>query len=184
MDKPPEPIPMPEESIPSSEPAPIDWMKPPFLVAYGLLGLLCLIGLFKWVFGSARNPDLVRARGKVTLEGKPLAGAVGTFHPTSKGENAAVGGTDRAGNFDMKTAGLGNGVLPGEYRVTVTKFASEEKMMDPDEAKQYTAREGKPPPAPKVSNLVPAKYATAESSGLTASVVKARGGGRFPFDLK
>jgi hypothetical protein len=84
----------------------------------------------------------------------------------------------------MKTVGLGNGVLPGEYRVTVTKFASEEKMMDPDEAKQYTAREGKPPPMPKVNNLVPAMYATAESSGLTASVVKVRGGGRFQFDLK
>ncbi len=178
-----QPIESPTEPEESPEPIQIDWMSPPFLVAYGLVALLCLWLLYKWVFGPSRNPNLVRVRGTVTLEGKALAGAVVTFHPVTKEGNSAVGATDRFGKFDMKTAGLGNGALIGEYRVTVTKFVSEEKMMGPDEAKEYTSREGKPPPEPKVSNLVPAQYSNVQSSGLTATVK--RGGGRLPpFDLK
>jgi hypothetical protein len=165
------------------EPPPIDWRKPPFLIAYGLMGLLCLFGLYKWLFGSAGGPDLTRVRGTVTLEGKPLAGAVVTFHPVSKDGGWAVGSTDRFGRFGLTTAGLGSGVLPGEYRVTVTKFSSDEKIMDPDEAKQFTSREGKLPPAPKVTNLVPAKFASIETSGLSATVTR-RDGTRFQFDLK
>jgi hypothetical protein len=118
------------------------------------------------------------------MEGKPFAGAVVTFHPTSKEGDSAVGTTDRLGHFSMKTAGLGTGVLPGEYRVTVTKFVSEEKLMNPDEAKQYTSREGKAPPTPKVTNLAPAKYASAANSPIPPVTVKARGRARFQFDLK
>jgi hypothetical protein len=180
--KPPTIEPPMEPDEPSERP-PIDWKKPPFLIAYGLIGLVCVILLFKWVFGSSRNPNLARVRGSVTLEGKALAGAVVTFHPVAKGGNTAVGATDRFGKFDLKTAGLGAGALAGDYRVTVTKFASDEKMMSPEEAKQYLSREGKPPPQPKASNLAPAKYAAVETSGLTATV-KLRGPNQFQLKLE
>jgi hypothetical protein len=177
-----QPIEAPAEPEEEGEGIQIDWTKPPFLVVYGLIGLLCLWLAYKWIFGPSRNPNLVRVRGTVTLEGKPLAGAVVTFHPTTKDGSSAVGATDRFGKFDMKTAGLGNGALIGEYGVTVTKLVSEEKMMTPDEAKQYTSKMGKPPPEPKVTNQAPAQYATVQSSGLTATVK--RGVGPFKFDLK
>jgi len=176
-------IQVPTEKVGPPKPTQVDWLKPPFLVAYGLLGLLCLVGLYKWLFGSAGGPDLTRVRGTVTLEGKPLVGAVVSFHPVSKDGGVALGATDRFGHFGMKTPGLGNGVVPGEYRVTVTKLASEEKMMDPDEAKQYTSQTGKLPPSPKVTNLVPAKFASSETSGLSATV-KPGATTPFQFDLK
>lgn len=160
----------------------INWFNPIFLTAYALVGLLCLWGLYRMMFGAARNPNLVRVRGTVTLQGKPLGGAVVTFHPVAKDGVAAVGATDRFGKFDLKTPGLGNGALVGEYRVTVTKMAAEEKMMTPDEAKQYTSKTGKPPPEPKVSNLAPPQYAAPQTTPLAATVK--RGGGQFKLDLK
>jgi hypothetical protein len=54
--------------------------------------------------------------------------------------------------------------------------------MSPDEAKEYTAKTGKPPPDPKVTNEAPAQYATVLTSPLTATVK--RGGRPLKFDLK
>jgi hypothetical protein len=177
-----QPIEVTTEPEEEAEPIQINWTSPPFLVAYGLVGLLCLWLLYKWVFGPARNPNLVRVRGTVTLGGKPFGGAFVTFHPATKEGSSAVGATDRFGKFNMETAGLGKGVLIGEYRVTVTKLVSEEKTMTPDEAKEYTGKTGKPPPEPKVTNQAPAQYANVQNSGLTATVK--RGGGQFKFDLQ
>jgi len=73
--------------------------------------------------------------------------------------------------------------VPGEYRVAVAKFVTDDKLMDPHEAKKYFSRQGKRPPTPKVTNLVPAKFASGETSGLVASV-QPPGGTRFQFDLK
>jgi hypothetical protein len=160
------------------------WTKPPFLVLYGVLALLFLYIAYKVLFGSGGGPALTRVRGTVTLAGKPLPGAVVTFHPVAKEGRVAVGETDRMGHFGMKTAGLGSGVIPGEYRVTIAKMASDEKLMDPDEAKKFIGQTGKLPPEPKVTNVVPAKYAGVQTSGLSATV---KSGGTMhlpPFDLK
>ena len=176
------PVEAPAEPEEEGEGIQIDWTKPPFLVLYGVVGLVCLWLAYKWIFGPSRNPNLVRVMGTVTLDGKPLAGAVVTFHPATKDGSSAVGGTDRFGKFDMNTAGQGNGALIGEYRVTVTKLVSEEKMMNPDEAKKFTSETGKPPPQPKVTNEAPADYATPQGTPLTATVK--RGGPPLKFDLK
>ena len=178
---PPATQPQEQRESPTEHPQ-VPWLSPIFLTAYALVGLLCLWGLYRMVFGPARNPNLVRVRGTVTLQGKPLGGAVVTFHPVSSQGTAAVGATDRFGKFDLKTPGLGSGAVVGEYRVTVTKMTSEEKVMTPDEAKQYTSKTGKPPPEPKVSNLAPPQYAAPQTTPLVVTVK--RGGGLFKLDLK
>jgi len=160
-----------------------EWKKPRFWVTYGLLGLLCLIGLVKWCVAHSRSRGLIAAAGIVTLEGKPLADAVVTFDPVSKGAVSALGKTDHRGRFDLRTMGLGDGVVPGDYRVAVAKFVTDEKLMDPREAKEYFSHQGKLPPKAKVTSLVPLKFASGETSGLVATV-QPRGGKWFQFDLK
>jgi len=182
LDKPPIDKPPIEEVARPPKPVQSDWTKPPYLIAYVVVGLLLLIFVFKGFFGASGGPDLIRARGTVTLEGKPLPGAVITFHPVSKQGGFAVGSTDRFGRFTLSTAGLGSGALAGEYRVTVTKFSSEEKVMNPDEAKKYTSETGKLPPTPKATNLLPAKYAAPETSGFSATL-KSGASPRLLFDL-
>lgn len=172
-----------EEVARAPKPVQNEWSKPHYLIAYVVVGLLLVIFAFKWLFGSSGGSDLTRVRGTVTLEGKALVGAVVTFHPVSKAGGFAVGATGNRGQFSLTTAGLGTGVLPGEYRVTVTKFSSEEKVMNPDEAKKFISETGKVPPAPKVTNLLPAKYAIRETSGFSANV-KSGTSPRFQFDLK
>ncbi len=70
--------------------------------------------------GAQRSP--VPVSGTVTLDGKPVEGAVVWFHPAGddKDGRVATGMTDKAGTFRLKT-GDAVGVRPGEYRVVITK---------------------------------------------------------------
>jgi hypothetical protein len=77
-----------------------------------LLLLLMSVGC-----GDAKT---VKVQGTVTLDGKPLAGAMVTFLPLSEKEGRAGGGrTDSGGNFRLTTFKTDDGLLPGQYRVTV-----------------------------------------------------------------
>jgi hypothetical protein len=71
---------------------------------------------------GCRSGDEVPVRGVVTLDGRPLAGASVTFYP-EKG-TAGLGGaaqTGPDGTFAVVGVGGEAGLLPGTYRVTVSK---------------------------------------------------------------
>lgn len=70
---------------------------------------------------SAYTP--VPVSGVVTLDGKPVEAATVTFYRTDgDGEGRlAVGRTNANGEFEMTTMHPGDGVLPGDYVVAVTK---------------------------------------------------------------
>jgi hypothetical protein len=57
--------------------------------------------------------------GTVRLDGKPLSAAGVGFHPNGGGA-VASGTTDAEGRYRLET-GSRPGVMPGEYRVTVSK---------------------------------------------------------------
>jgi hypothetical protein len=75
-----------------------------------------LVGLTVIVLGCG-GP--VRVEGKVTRKGKPLAGATVVFIPEAGGPEAGDV-TDEEGKFRLKGTKQA-GVLPGAYRVTVSK---------------------------------------------------------------
>jgi hypothetical protein len=66
--------------------------------------------------------SLVSTSGTVTLDGQPLDRAVVNFHSETS-EDYAYGMSQSDGAFHLQTNGS-NGVSPGSYRVTITKFGT------------------------------------------------------------
>jgi hypothetical protein len=60
-------------------------------------------------------------RGRVTLDGTPVAGAAVTFVPIGPRGHPASGPTDANGVFRLTTFKQEDGALRGEYKVVVTK---------------------------------------------------------------
>jgi hypothetical protein len=153
----------------------------------GLLGVLVLAG------GGCGGSGTVKVRGTVTLDGKPLRGAVVTFVPSGEKGRAASGATQADGSFQLTTFKPDDGALPGDYKVTVRfdqgvqvftdaniKEAKEkhelDKLMDtPEGQAKLAALRRKLPPSP-----VPAVYSAPERTPLTQKVPP---DGPVQFDL-
>jgi len=113
-------------------------------------------------------------RGRVLFNGKPAAHAQVTFHPVGDAGRDAVRPTGRAddqGYFTLTSFRDGDGAAAGEYRVTVVRYLAR------------PARTGSKAEDTVTANYLPARYAGAESSRLTAVV--SPGTNELPaFDLK
>jgi len=145
---------------------------------------------------GAKTPATSSVTGVVTFNGTPLEGAQVTFfgegrpaagprprlghhHPVlprhraatrPKGHprHAALGIADAQGRFQLMTFGPGDGALPGEYVVVITK--TEAGSTDPNN-----------PYAP-VRSLIPERYGDRAKSGLTATVQLGKSN-EFTFEL-
>jgi hypothetical protein len=69
--------------------------------------------------GCAGKDRPVKVSGRVTLDGKPVAGAAVLFLREGGNGPPAHAETDEAGGFTLTTFSTGDGALPGDYRVTV-----------------------------------------------------------------
>jgi len=67
------------------------------------------------------GPELVPAKGKVTLNGNPLTGAKLFFHPQDVKLVDCVATSDDAGAFELYALGK-SGAVPGKYKVTVQYY--------------------------------------------------------------
>jgi hypothetical protein len=76
--------------------------------------LLCLV-----LAGCGPGDGLARVRGRVTLNGEPLEGAVVEFHSTSPGGSSASAITDAKGRYELMHTFDARGAMPGEYAVTI-----------------------------------------------------------------
>lgn len=105
----------------------------------------------------------------------------------------AYDATQHSGTYKLTTFAAGDGAVPGEYKVAVTKLertaasagaaGSAGGLASGDLAADYEAPkevEGAAEPSTPKSQL-PAKYANAETSGLTATV--SEGPNNIDFDL-
>jgi hypothetical protein len=62
----------------------------------------------------------VKVEGRVLIDGMPLGGATVTFIPRTAEGRRAQGETGGEGNFLLTTFQENDGVLPGDYKITVT----------------------------------------------------------------
>ncbi len=146
-----------------------------------VLCLLLLLASSGWIGcgGPTGLAETVVATGTVTYHGQPVGDATVVFAPEGPGR-AATGRTDAKGRFQLTTLVPGDGALCGKYRVTVFKTDVAGGMSE-EESLAYVQKHGRPPTV-TTKEMLPVKYKTAETSGLSAEVVT---GGRndFSFDL-
>jgi hypothetical protein len=101
------------------------WRAGTWAVTLAFLGVGC---------GGATKP--VPVEGKVTLDGQPVAGAAVSFLMGPGTPQPAHGETQEDGSYRINTANLGEGALPGEYKVTV--------VWEPPPPPQFRSGEGGP----------------------------------------
>ena len=113
-----------------------------------LRGSLLLLALAMSGCGEGK-PDTVPATGEVFYKSAPVEGAEVTFTPDGGGA-LAMGVTDAAGKFTLRTFADGDGAITGSHRVTVVKNVAQPAKPDN--------------PYPITKNMLPAKYARPDSS--------------------
>lgn len=123
-------------------------------LALASLGVLAVLSI-----GCGKSgPQLTPVEGVVTLDGTPLEGATVLFQPDAGGK-PAVGLSDAAGKFVLKTLEEGDGAQVGMNSVSVTKQIKGESSADVEEG--------------EIADVVletPAKYASPKLSGLSVDV--------------
>ena len=135
---------------------------------------------FLSLFGCGADSSMAPVRGKVTLEGVPVAGAVVAFLPEGEGR-PGIGRTSADGSYEVSTLKPGDGALIGMHRVTVTAIdESGAEVVENDEFASLGEIGGKPQ-----TNkwLAPQRYANADTSGLRFEV-QAGQQNTADFDLK
>jgi hypothetical protein len=104
-------------------------------------------------------PKCIIVTGRVTYQGRPVKAGMVSFTrlgPTSSKElvRPASGDLQADGSYTMRTFGSGEGVLPGEYAVTIVAF---DYQRGRDEFQ-------------RLPSLIPTKYGSPETSGFKAIV--------------
>ncbi len=105
-------------------------------------GMSVLLAICMVVGCGQSGPEIARVHGTVTLDGKPLPGAVIMFVPVSGRPSASE--TDANGRYVLEFSAGRKGAIPGMNRVEINT------------ARQAYEKDGKNYPAVKES--VPAKY--------------------------
>jgi hypothetical protein len=139
--------------------------------------------------GQSGGPVVQYVKGFVTLDGAPLGGATVRFSPTGSSGMGATGMTQDDGSFTLnaQAARPGAGTAEGEYAVTIQKDEYPDRShleLSTDDPRYGTAEHQRlmdEADAAKPKIIVPRRYNTAETSGLSATVVK--GSNSFRFEL-
>lgn len=142
------------------------WIRACFVLGVGAIASGC--------GSSASKP--VAVAGQVRVAGKPAAGVLVSFVPTSGGPGGSVAHTDRDGRFAIGSEAAGTGLAAGEYRLAFSqKVAADGSAADfekpTDEKKGAASAEEK----------LPEKYTKPDTSPVSASV--SPGTSSFDFDL-
>jgi len=149
---------------------------------WAILGLILAVGCGKPGIGT------VPVTGTVKVDGTPMEGVTVVFNPDAGGR-AASGLTDAQGVYKMTTEIAGDGALPGQYKIAVSKHENLAddlpKDVDPNDPKSLDAIYSKVDTrkVAKSKSFIAAMYQNPAGSGLTAQVTAA-GPNKFDFDVK
>jgi hypothetical protein len=146
-------------------------------------GLLCLVALC----GCGKGKT-VKVSGVVTLDGKPVGGAMVEFIPVDPEKGKVASGiTGSDGEFRLTTKNPNDGAIPGEYKVVITldpRTEAPEGMgkypgggMSPDQmTKAFQGivdkqrKEGGGGQPKKKATTIPAMYGDVKTTTLKATV--------------
>jgi len=126
--------------------------------------------------GESTRPKTTPVSGVVTYKSAPVEGAVVKFELVSH-EYGASGVTDKDGAFKLTTFAPGDGAVPGEYYVTITKpaatAADPKASVSQDDPSYNPSNEAVSDAdiqitAPK--SLLPEKYGKPATSGLKETI--------------
>jgi hypothetical protein len=119
-------------------------------------------------------PARVPAAGLVMLDGQPVDAANVVFATDRDGKSFnAIGFTDSAGRFRLKTFRPNDGAVPGMHRVQIEKLTFSDPPADLAPEAGFT---------PVETSHLPKKYRSTKTSGLTAEVIE-KGPNEFVFEL-
>lgn len=127
--------------------------------------LLCGCSLVLLTAGCGGEPGLARVKGRITYKGKPVAKGEVFFTPEEAGKRGAKGILDSDGYYSLTTYENGDGAYVGKHKVSVISQGPDKpippkmkgRMMEED-------MQGSGDP------LIPKKYFSAQTSGLTTEV--------------
>ena len=118
-------------------------------------------------------PGLVAGKGQVFYDGTPLSGATVTFLPSqglADGRRSAVSVTDAEGRFHLRTLNPGDGILPGDYIITVVKTKEPPPISDEEKEKILMGQARPPVPNMKAEHLIAEKYASEKTTDLKHNI--------------
>jgi hypothetical protein len=128
--------------------------------------VLFCVSLLVFVGCGEGGPSLVKAKGKVVVDGTPASGAILLFHPQSSSGDAASAIADENGVFKPFT-GAAEGIPEGEYRVTVQW--PDPKVKSATEGMKFGVAESKDPP-----DLLKGKYVARDKSKLSVVISRSK----------
>jgi hypothetical protein len=150
--------------------------EPLFPVAKGINGMLrrfwVVVSALFFTFspGCADRSKPVQVKGIVTLDHKPVVGAMITFL-SQKGGRDAHGWSGPDGSFELTTFSPNDGALAGDYKVIVNykdPESSSAEMTDETKAMQAISKKPSLKKAPKYS--IPSKYSDPAKTTLRVTV--------------
>jgi hypothetical protein len=151
-------------------------------VASGFLLLATIQGC------GSKGPSLGKVSGKVTHKGQPVTKGTITFLPEDKNERAASGTIGSDGNYTLTTYTQGDGAVLGRHRISIVSRevdvpggkAQAAQTMSPQEIMKGSQSPGMRDSPPAQTALIPARYNSPDTSGLSFVVKE----GRNTYDIE
>jgi hypothetical protein len=148
--------------------------------------VVCLLLLTLTGCGQ-HHPETASVAGRITFNGKPVAGGQIMFYPDNG--RPAMSVIDADGHYSLTTFKSDDGAMLGHHRVTidarrnVKRKRTPKTTESPNTMEAMLSEEGSDlHEAPKVEWLAPERYASPTTSTLTAEVKS--GDNTVDFDLK